>query len=340
MRRTVFSLLFLFVLAAAFAQSGYHEIKKIHIGGQGGWDYLIAQGGRVYVSHANEVDVVDSKTGEVAGKITDLKGVHGIALAPEFNRGFISNGQANSVTIFDLKTLQKIGEDVPTGGMNPDAIVYDPASKRVFAMNGRSADVTAIDAEKGTVAGMVKLEGKLEFAAPDGKGHLYVNGEDKSAVFDLDSRKLTLDHTWPLAPCESPSGMNMDRKSRRIFVGCHNKMMAVLNADTGAVVATPAICTGIDATWFDPETKYAFDSCGDGTLTIIHEDSPDKYSLVENVTTQRGARTMALDMKTHNIYLAVADLQAPPSGEAAPTGGRGPRPRPVPGTFQLLEFGR
>jgi DNA-binding beta-propeller fold protein YncE len=335
--RTIFSLL---VLAAAFAQSGYHQTKKITIGGEGGWDYLIAEGGRVYVSHTNEVDVIDTQKGDLAGKITDLKGVHGIALASEFGRGFISNGQGNNVTIFDLKTLQKIGSEVPAG-MNPDAIVYDPGSKRVFTMNGRSGDLTAIDAEKGTVAGTVPLEGKLEFAAADGKGHIYVNGEDKNTVFDVDSKKLSLAHQWPLAPCEEPSGMNIDRKTRRIFVGCHNKMMAVLNADTGSVVATPTICTGIDATWFDPGTGYVFNSCGDGTLTVIHEDSPDKYSLVENVKTQTGARTMAVDMKTHNIYLAAAELQAPPPSEGSgEKGGRGPRPRIVPGTFGLLEFGR
>ena len=329
----------LLALAFAFAQSGYHQSKKITIGGEGGWDYLIADNGRVYVSHTNEVDVVDSVKGDLVGKITELKGVHGIALAPEFNRGFISNGQANSVTIFDLKTLQKIGADVPAG-MNPDAIIYDPGSKRIFAMNGRSGDVTSIDAEKGTVAGTVPLEGKLEFAAADGKGHVYVNSEDKSKVFDIDSKKLAVANQWPLAPCEEPSGMNIDRKNRRIFVGCHNKMMAVLNADTGAVVATPAICTGIDATWFDPGTNYVFNSCGDGTMTVIHEDSPDKYTLVENVMTQRGARTMTLDMKTHNIYLAVADLQAPPAAEGAEKGGRAPRPRIVPGTFSILEFSR
>lgn len=336
MHRTLVSL---FVLAAALAQSGYHQIRKINIGGEGGWDYLIAEGGRVYVTHGNEVAIVDEEKGEVVGKITGLKGIHGVALAPEFDRGFISNGGANSVTIFDLKTLQKIGEDVPTGGMNPDAIIYDPGSKRVFAMNGRSANVTAIDAKTGTVAGTVQLEGKLEFAAADGKGHVYVNGEDKNMVFDIDSNKLTLAHQWPLAPCEEPSGMNIDRKNRRIFVGCHNKMMAVLNADTGAVVATPAICTGIDATWFDPGTGYAINSCGDGTMTVIHEDTPDRYSVVENVMTQRGARTMALDMKTHNIFLAVAELEAPPAG-APSEGGRAPRPRIVPGTFALLEFGR
>jgi len=330
-------LIALVVLSAASAQSGYHQLKKISIGGEGGWDYLIADAssGRVYVSHGTEVDVVDTKTGAVAGKITGLHGVHGIALAPEFGRGFISNGQSGTVTIFDLKTLAKIGEDVPAG-KNPDCIIYDPGSKRVFAFNGRSSDATAIDAKDGKVAGTVTLEGKPEFAAADGQGHVYVNIEDKSEVFDIDAKKLTVEHRWPLAPCEEPSGMAMDTKSRRIFSGCHNKMVAVMNADTGKVVATPAIGEGVDATAFDPDTKYVLNSCGDGTLSIAHEDSPDKYTVVEQVKTVQRARTMALDPKTHNVYLSIADFEAAPaSGDKAQQ-----RPKVVSGTFGLLEYGK
>lgn len=335
------SSLALFVLAAAFAQSGYHQIKKIPIGGQGGWDYLIADGpsGRVYVSHGTEVVAVDSKKGEVAGKITGLHGVHGIALATEFNRGFISNGQTGGVTIFDLKTLNKIGEDVPAG-TNPDAIIYDPASKRVFAFNGRSANATAIDAEKGTVAGTVTLEGKPEFAAADGRGHVYVNIEDKAEIFDIDSKKLTVEHKWSIAPCEDPSGMAIDPKTRRIFSGCGNQKMAVTDADTGKVVATVPIGRGIDATAFDPGTGLVFNSCGggDGSLSVIHEDSADKYSVVEDVKTQRGARTMALDTATHRVYLSAVEFgPAPP---APPAGGAPARPTAVPDSFSLLEFGR
>jgi DNA-binding beta-propeller fold protein YncE len=338
----------LLLLSAAFAQSNYHQLKKISIGGEGGWDYLIADASasRLYVSHGTEVDVVDTKTGQVAGKITGLHGVHGIALAPEFGRGFISNGQSGTVTIFDLKMLDKIGDDVPAG-KNPDCIIYDPSSKRVFAFNGRSSDATAIDAKDGKVAGTVALEGKPEFAAADGKGHVYVNIEDKSEVFDIDAKKLTVDHRWPLAPCEEPSGMAMDTKSRRIFSGCHNKMVAVMNADTGKVVATPSIGDGVDATAFDPETKYVFNSCGDGTLSIAHEDSPDKYTVVEQVKTIQRARTMALDSKTHNVYLAIADFEPAPPPTTLPAadkpGDKGP-PRPrmrvVPDTFGLLEYGR
>ncbi len=334
------TLLALFVLAAAFAQSGYHQIKKISIGGEGGWDYLIAdaKGGRVYVSHGTEVEVVDSKKGEVVGKITGLHGVHGIALADEFHRGFISNGQSGGVTIFDLKTLAKIGDDVPAG-TNPDSIVYDPASKRVFAFNGRSSNATAIDAEKGTVAGTVALEGKPEFAASDGRGHVYVNIEDKGSVFEIDSKKLTVENKWSIAPCEDPSGMAIDAKNHRIFSGCGNQMVAIIDADSGKVIATPAIARGIDATAFDPGTGMLFNSCGagDGVLSVIHEDSPDKFTLVENVKTQRGARTMALDTKTHSVYLSVADFGTP---AAPPPGGGRARPSIVPGSFSLLEFGR
>jgi DNA-binding beta-propeller fold protein YncE len=331
--------LLLLVLAVAFAQSGYHKIRKISIPGDGFWDYLTtdAATGRVFVSHGTEVAVVDGKKGEVTGTITGLKLVHGIALAPEFNHGFISDGAANQVVVFDMTTLAKVGE--VAAGMNPDGIIYDPASKRVFAFNGRSESATAVDAEKGTLAGTVMLEGKPEFPAPDGQGHVYVNIEDKSEVMEIDSKALSVLNKWPLAPCEEPSGLAMDTKSRRLFSGCDNKMMSVMDADTGKVVTTVPIGAGVDATWFDPGTKYVFNSCGqDGVLTVIHEDSPDKYTVVENVTTEKGARTMALDPKTHTVYLALAEVEMlpPAAGDAK---GR-PRRKVQPGTFGLLEFGR
>jgi len=327
------------VLAVAFGQSGYHQIRKISIPGDGFWDYLTTDPGtgRIFVSHGAEVDVVDGKKGEVAGKITGLKLVHGIALAPEFNRGFISDGAANQVVIFDLTTLARVGE--VAAGMNPDGIIYDPASKRVFAFNGRSSSATVVDAEKGTLAGTVTLEGKPEFPAPDGKGHVFVNIEDKSEVMDIDAKSLTVVHKWPLAPCTEPSGMAMDTKTRRIFSGCDNKMMAVMDADTGKVVTTVPIGDGVDATWFDPETKYVFNSCGqDAVLTVIHEDSPDKYTVVENLKTEKGARTMALDPKTHKVYLALAQVEMLPPAEGDAKGR--PRRKVQPGTFGLLEFGR
>jgi DNA-binding beta-propeller fold protein YncE len=336
MHRSAFLLL---VLAVALAQSGYHQIKKIPIPGDGFWDYLTTDPGtgRIFVSHGTQVDVVDGKKGEVIGSITGLKLVHGIALAPEFNHGFISDGAANQVVVFDMTTLAKIGE--VAAGMNPDGIIYDPGSKRVFAFNGRSASATAVDAEKGTLAGTVTLEGKPEFPAPDGKGHVYVNIEDKSEVMDIDAKALTVVHKWPLAPCQEPSGMAMDTKTRRLFSGCDNKMMAVMDADTGKVVTTVPIGDGVDATWFDPGTKYVLNSCGqDGVLTVIHEDAPDKYSVVETVTTAKGARTMALDPKTHTVYLALAEVQMLPPADGDAKGR--PRRKVQPGTFGLLEFGR
>jgi hypothetical protein len=329
----------LLALSVAFAQSGYHQIKKIGIPGDGFWDYLTTDPatGRIFVSHGSEVNVVDGNKGEVTGKITGLKLVHGIALAPEFNHGFISDGGANQIVVFDLTTLAKIGE--VAAGMNPDGIIYDPASKRVFAFNGRSASATAVDAEKGTLAGTVMLEGKPEFPAPDGKGHVYVNIEDKSEVMDIDSKALMVMHKWPLAPCEEPSGMAMDTKTRRLFSGCDNKMMAVMDADTGKVVTTVPIGDGVDATWFDPGTKYVLNSCGkDGVLTVIHEDSPDKYTVVETVKTETGARTMALDPQTHIVYLALAEVEMLPPAEGDAKGR--PRRKVKPGTFGLLEFGR
>jgi DNA-binding beta-propeller fold protein YncE len=327
------------VLAVAFAQSGYHKVKKIPIPGDGFWDYLTTDPAtdRIFVSHGTEVDVVDGKKGEVTGQITGLKLVHGIALAPEFNHGFISDGGANQIVVFDLKTLAKVG--AVAAGMNPDGIIYDPGSKRVFAFNGRGASATAVDAEMGTLAGTVTLEGKPEFPAPDGKGHVYVNIEDKSEVMEIDSKALTVLNKWPLAPCEEPSGMAMDTKTRRIFSGCDNKMMSVMDADTGKVVTTVPVGAGVDATWFDPGTKYIFNSCGqDGVLTVIHEDSPDKYSVVENVPTEKGARTMALNPKTHTVYLALAQVEMLPPADGDAKGR--PRRKVLPGSFGLLEFGR
>jgi YVTN family beta-propeller protein len=317
--------------------SGYHLIKKTNLGGEGFWDYLSidSAGRRLFISRGTHVMVVDADSGDVVGDIPDTQGVHGIAFAPDLGRGFTSNGRANTVTIFDLKTLKPIGS--AQTGQNPDAILFDPASKRVFTFNGRSGDATAIDAATGAVVGTVALGGKPEFATADGAGRVYVNIEDKSELVELDSRALTVANRWPLAPCEEPSGMAIDVAHARLFSGCHNKMMAVVDARSGKVVATPPIGQGVDANRFDAGTGLAFASCGDGTLTVVHEDSPDKYTVVENVATQRGARTMELDPKTHNVYLVTAEFGPPPA--ATPENPR-PRPSMVPGTFTLLIFGK
>jgi DNA-binding beta-propeller fold protein YncE len=325
------------VAGAQPGDSGYKLKKKIKLGGEGGWDYLSFDSAtrRLFISRGSKVVVLDVDTEKVVGEIADTPGVHGIALAPELNKGFTSNGRGNNVTVFDLKTLATL-DHVPTG-QNPDAIVYDPATKRVFTLNGRSQDATAIDAQTGQVAGTIALGGRPEFAAADSKGHVYVNIEDKSELVQLDSKKLTVAARWPLAPCEEPSGLAMDTHGRRLFAGCSNKMMAVVDADSGKVLATPAIGQGVDANGFDPGTKFAFASNGEGTLTVVREDSPAKYTVVEDVTTQRGARTMALDPKTHEVYLVTAEFGPRPE----PTK-ENPHPRPpmVPDTFTVLVFGR
>jgi DNA-binding beta-propeller fold protein YncE len=321
----------------AAGASGYHILTRLTLGGEGFWDYLTidSDARRLYISRWTHVMVVDADSYKVVGDIPDIGGVHGIAIAREFGWGFISEGEANQVTIFDLKTLKKIGA-VKTG-QGPDGIIYDPASKRVFAFNGDSGTATAIDAGTGSVAGSIELGGDPEFAAADGQGHVYNNLEDKSEVVQIDSRTLKVLKRWPLAPGSSPSAMAMDRPHRRLFVGCRNKLMIVMDADTGKVVAHLPIGDGVDASRFDPKTQLIFGSNGDGTLTVIHEDSPDKYTVVDNIMTQRGARTMELDPRTHRLFSVTAKLgpQPAPTAEDAH-----PLPPMTPGTFTLLVLGQ
>ena len=329
----------LLVAAAAVAAAGpgYHIIATYKLGGDGGWDYLTvdAAARRLYISRATHVMVLDTDSGKIVGDIADTPGVHGIALAPELGRGFVSNGREGTVSIFDPKTLATSSK-VKVGD-NPDAILYDSATKRVFAFNGRSQDATALDAAKGTVLGTIKLGGKPEFAASDGKGEIFVNIEDKSELLAIDPNKLEVKTRWPLAPCTEPSGLALDRKNRRLFVGCDNKMMAVVNADTGKVITTLPIGEGVDATWFDDETNLAFASCGEGVLTVVREESPDKFSVAENVPTQQGARTMALDSKTHNVWVVTAKFGPPP---AATPDNPHPRRSIVPDSFVALVIGK
>jgi DNA-binding beta-propeller fold protein YncE len=295
------------LLATPVPSGGYTVIKRIPIPGQGSWDYLSVDEGarRLYVSHGTQVEVVDIDSGSVVGSIPKTPGVHGVALAPELGRGFVSNGQASTVTIFDLKTLKAIA-DVPTG-QKPDAIIYDPATSRVFAFNGGSNSATAIEAATGKVAGTVDLQGGPEFAAADGNGFVFDNLEDESLVLKINSRDLKVEQRWPTAPCASPSSMAMDRANRRLFLGCRSKVMAVMNSDTGQVITTLPIGDHVDATAFDSESKLIFNSNGEGTITVIHQDSPDKYSVVETVKTAPRAKTMALDPKTHQLFLSTAE---------------------------------
>jgi DNA-binding beta-propeller fold protein YncE len=328
----------LILTASAIAEGpGYHVLNTFKVGGEGGWDYLTldATSRSFYISRGTHVIVMDADSGTVTGDIPDTPGVHGIALAPELSRGFVSNGREGTVTIFDLKSLKLISK--VKVGENPDAILYDSSTKRVFTFNGRSHDSTAIDAANGTVLGTIKLDGKPEFAVSDGSGKVFVNIEDKSELTEIDPDKLQVKSSWPLAPCQEPSGLAIDRKNHRLFAGCDNEMMAVVDADNGKVITTLPIGKGVDATAFDPDNNFAFASCGDGHLTIVKEESKDKFSAAENVSTQEGARTLALDAKTHNLYLVTAKFGPPP----APTADQ-PHPRRsiAPDTFTVLVVGK
>ena len=316
-------------ISAMAGVSGYHLLKTITVGGPQGWDYLTMDSAarRLYIGRGDHIDVVDVDAGTVVGRVTGLSGTHGMIPAPDLGRGFTTDTGTNTSTIVDLKTMAKIGT-VKTG-KNPDSFVYDEVTKRVFTMNVDGPDTTAINAADGTVAGTMPLGGRPEFAVADGKGSVFVNITDKNQILEFDAKKLTVLHRWSLAPCDTPSGLSMDRKNRRLFSVCQNMMMVVMNADTGKVIATPAIGEGVDASVFDPDTQNAFASNGQGTLTVIHEDSVDKFTVVDNVPTRFGARTMALDTKTHNILLVTGQRGPGPGGAAA----RG-------NTFVVLVFGK
>ncbi len=325
-------LLFVITAALSFSQ-GYKVSGEISVGGSGGWDYLTAdsENHRLYVSHGAEVVVIDTNSQKIVGRVAGMNRIHGIAVANDLGTGFISDGGSNEVVAFNLKDLS-IKQKIKTG-TNPDGIVYDPASRRVFAFNGRSQDATAIDAATGAVAGTIKLGGKPEFPVSDGKGSVYVNVEDKNEIVRIDSKTLTAKAHWPISPCESPSGLAMDQTNRRLFSVCDGKVMAITDADSGKVVATPAIGEGPDATAFDSDAKLAFSSNGEGTLTVIKETGKNSYSVAETVKTAPGARTMALDEKTHRIYMPTASFGPAPAATAS-----APHPRPSiqPGTFKIL----
>jgi YVTN family beta-propeller protein len=287
----------------------YKVVKTWKVGGDGGWDYLTADsaGHRLFIARATRVMVVDTTSGKQVGEIPETTGVHGIALDPAIGRGFTSNGREDTVSVFDLKSLA-VEKKIKVGS-GPDAILYDPFSKRVFTFNAKSHDTTAVDASKGEVVGTIALGGKPEFAATDEKGTVFVNIEDTSELVAFDPQKLTVKSRWKLADCEEPTGLAMDRKNRRLFAGCGgNKKMVVVDADSGKVVASLAIGEGCDATAFDAELGLAFASAGDGTITVIKEDVHDKFSVAQTVTTQKSARTMALDGETHQLFTVAANV--------------------------------
>ncbi len=323
-------------LARAQGSGPYHVSDHWKIGGDGGWDYLTVDSSahRLYVTHGPRVEVLDTETGKPVGAITGLQGTHGVALDPEGRFGYISDGRANAVVVFDRKSLEKIAS-IPAG-TNPDGIAYEPTTKTVWAFNGRSKDVTVIDTASRKVLATIALPGKPEFPEADGKGNVYDNIEDKSEIVRLDAKGLKLTATWPLAGCESPSGMAIDTAARHLFSVCDGKVMAVVDADTGKVIATPTIGEGPDAARFDPKYNLAFSSNGGGSLTVV-DTSKSGFPVVEQLPTARSARTMALDTETGRIYLSSAEFGPRPA--ATP---ENPRPRPsiVPGSFTILVVSR
>ena len=311
----------MFILSAAAGAKtpNYQVVKTWKLGGDGGWDYLTvdSDGHRLFIARSTRVMVIDTESGKQLGEIPDTPGVHGVALIPDLGRGFTSNGREDMVSVFDLKSLA-VQKKIKVGN-GPDAILYDPFSKRVFTFNGRGQDTTAIDPSKGEVVGTLALGGKPEFPVSDEKGTVFVNIEDKSELVAFDPLKLTVKSRWKLAGCEEPTGLSFDAKTRRLFAGCGgNKKMAVVDADSGKLLATPDIGEGCDATAFDAERSLAFASAGDGTITVISEDAPDKFSVVQTVTTQKAARTMTLDRKTHRLYTVTANVGPRPERKVEP----------------------
>ncbi len=322
----------------SLSDSGYHLAATWKPGGEGGWDYCTvdATAHRLYITRTDRVQVVDTESGKLIGEVLGLDGGHGVALAPDENRGFASSGKSNAVLVFDLQALKPVGEPIPVG-KKPDAIIYDPVSKHVFAFDGGSDEASIIDAATAQVVATIPLGGGPEFAAADGKGTLYVNLEDKSETLAIDTQKNTVTHRWPLTPGDGPSGLALDAATGHLFAGCHNEQMVVLDAGSGKVLATPAIGRGVDACAFDPGTGFAFASCGDGTLTVVKEAGTGEFSVVEKLATKTGARTMALDPVTHAVYLAAADYEPAPT--PAP-GEKRTRPKMVAGSFVVLKFVR
>jgi YVTN family beta-propeller protein len=314
----------------AVAQKSYKLTDRVKLGGEGGWDYLTydAEGKRIFITRGTHVMVVDATTLKPTGDIPDLQGIHGVALAHELGKGYITSGGDNMLAIFDLKTLKVL--DKVKVGERPDAILYDPSAKRVYTFNAKTQDSTVVDAKSGKVIGTVPLGGKPETAVADGKGNVYVNIEDKSEIVRIDTTKFVVAEHYPMAGCDEPSALAFDIAHRRLFAGCASKIVAVVDPDSGKMITTVDIGGGVDAGAFNSKTQQIFMSCGaDGVLSVIHEDSPDKYSVVQTVPTVKGARTMALDEASNTVYSVTAqfDPTPPPAGQ---------RRKIMPDTFELL----
>jgi DNA-binding beta-propeller fold protein YncE len=314
----------------AAAQKSYKLADRVKLGGEGGWDYLTydENGNRVFITRGTHVIVVDAKTLKQTGDITGLQGVHGVALAHDLGKGYISSGGDNMLVIFDLKSLSVL--DKVKVGERPDAILYDSSAKRIYTFNAKTQDATVFDAKAGKVVGSVPLGGKPETGVADGKGNVYVNIEDRSEIVRVDAAKLTVAEHYPMAGCDEPSALAFDAAHRRLFAGCASKLVAVVDPDAGRLLTTVDIGSGVDAGAFNSKTQQIFMSCGgNGVVTVIHEDSPDKYSVVQNVPTEKGARTMALDEGSNTVYTVTAqfDPTPPPPGQ---------RRKILPDTFELL----
>jgi DNA-binding beta-propeller fold protein YncE len=315
-------------------KSAYKIADKIHLDGDGGWDYLVVDDStsRLYVSHSTVVQVVDLKKNKVIATIPDTKGVHGIALAEDLNKGYISNGKDTSVTVFDLKKLKTITKIKVTGN-NPDAILYDPFSHRVFTFNGKSSNSTVIDANSDKVIETINLPGKPEFSVTNLKGKIYVNIESKSQVCQINAMTLKIEKTWSVLPGKEPSGMAIDIEDHQLFIVCSNALMGILDVRGSKIMSDIKIGYGVDGVVYDPELKRIYTSNGDGTMTVVQKENKTTFKVLENFPTQKGARTIALNPKTHRLYLPVAEYDAaPPETSENPH----PRPTPKPGTFTIL----
>jgi DNA-binding beta-propeller fold protein YncE len=324
----------LLLTTAAHAGPKYRIVQTLRLPGEGGWDDMAFETGgqRLFIAHGTRVDVIDTQLLARVGEIPDTPGVHGIALATDLGRGYISAGAAGTIVVFDLKTLARL-KDIKATGENPDAIVYDAPTRRVFSFNGRGRNATVIDALSNAVIGTITLDAKPEFARSDGRGHLYVNLEDKSSIAVIDTHALTVLSVWPIAGCEEPSGLAIDTTRERLFPVCDNHVMAVVDARTGKVLGSAPIGEGVDGAGYDPALRLAFASCGGGVLTAVSVGAGGAAQVAQSLKTERGARTMTLDEASHRIFLVTADF-----GPQPPASPEHPHPRPsiLPGTFRLL----
>jgi DNA-binding beta-propeller fold protein YncE len=337
MKKLILILAVIGCIDIASAQPKFHLIKKTVVGGEGGWDYLTVDPKNkvLYVSHSTQVEVLDLKTHGKIGTISNLQGVHGVIAVPSAGRGITTNGRSNTVTIFDLKTLKPIVE-LPTG-KNPDALLYDDFSKRVFVFNHSDVTTTVVDIGNGKVVGTVDLGGTaLEAGATDEAGTIFVNLEDASEIVSFDAKTLAVKDRWKLSPCEEPTGLALDKKNNRLFSVCHSGVMMIVNSKTGEVITNLPIGSRVDGVVFDPELKMAFSSNGEGTITVVKEVSANEFQVVETIKTEPGARTIALDAKTHHLFVSTAQFGETPAATAE---NPNPRPKVISDTFMVLEFG-